>query len=36
MVYNTMAGIRLVSRTNPEEGVLETIAETAAQKLLAN
>ncbi len=36
MVYNTMAGIRLVSRTNPADGVLETIAETAAHKLLAN
>lgn len=36
MVYNTMAGIRLVSRTKPKEGVLEAIAETAAHKLLAN
>ena len=36
MVYNTTAGIRLVSRTNPEDGVLESIAETAASKLVAN
>ena len=36
MVYNTTAGIRLVSRTNPEDGILESIAETAATKLLAN
>jgi len=34
MVYNTMAGIKMVSRTKPQDGVLEAIAETAAQKLV--